>query len=280
MPTSETAGSSNEETGSNRRKKSSKGLLPDGKRLRPDQVEALERHKDNKRVHRNAAHKKASLALQEAQCTARQREPGFTAKAIVERVNSEAALTPRSKLTASGIKQHVANGKAGISPKAPGPPPQLPKELFRAAGVRAQLLQIAGQEQSTAKIAASMLATLDGNELVSLLNTKGKRRNAIKKVKQMCHELATKTKKTSEDRRVEWLTVSNVVIWFQGYVACLQHHGFIEPKPDDPLFIPLYKLRRMSNSDETHHKLSNEGDKGGSRANVLVNPALGRCGNR
>ena len=36
----------------------------------------------------------------------------------------------------------------------------------------------------------------------------------------------------------------------------------------------------MGNSDEKHHKLSNEGAASGSRANVLINPKLARCGNR
>lgn len=68
--------------------------------------------------------------------------------------------------------------------------------------------------------------------------------------------------------------------WFIGYVRQLKDAGFIEPKPDNPLYIPPWKLRRMSNSDEKHHKLSNEGAGSGTRANVLVNPTLGRCGNR
>ena len=36
----------------------------------------------------------------------------------------------------------------------------------------------------------------------------------------------------------------------------------------------------MGNSDEKHNKLSNEGAASGTRANVLVNPILARCGNR
>jgi len=36
----------------------------------------------------------------------------------------------------------------------------------------------------------------------------------------------------------------------------------------------------MGNSDDKHHKLSNKGAASGPRANVLINPALARCGNR
>ena len=39
-------------------------------------------------------------------------------------------------------------------------------------------------------------------------------------------------------------------------------------------------LRRMINVDETHHKKSTEGDKGGSRKETLTNPDLPRGGSR
>ena len=44
--------------------------------------------------------------------------------------------------------------------------------------------------------------------------------------------------------------------------------------------IPPQKLRRIMNSDETHHRLSNEGDRGGSRATTWVDKSLGRSGRR
>ena len=68
--------------------------------------------------------------------------------------------------------------------------------------------------------------------------------------------------------------------WFIGYIKALKEAGFIEPQPGNPLYIPPWKLRRMGNSDEKHNKLSNEGAASGTRANVLVNPILARCGNR
>ena len=37
---------------------------------------------------------------------------------------------------------------------------------------------------------------------------------------------------------------------------------------------------RIANSDETHHKLSNEGERGGSRANTQTDPDLPRTGRR
>ena len=61
------------------------------------------------------------------------------------------------------------------------------------------------------------------------------------------------------------------------YVNELKGSGFIEPKPDNPLYIPPWKLRRMGNSDEKHHKLSNEGAASGPCANVLINPTSTRC---
>ena len=39
-------------------------------------------------------------------------------------------------------------------------------------------------------------------------------------------------------------------------------------------------LHRIINLDETHHKKSTEGDKGGSRATTVTNPDLPRAGSR
>ena len=39
-------------------------------------------------------------------------------------------------------------------------------------------------------------------------------------------------------------------------------------------------LHRIINFDETHHKKSTEGDKGGSRSTTLTNPDLPRFGSR
>ena len=256
-----------------------KSLLPKGKRLRPDQVDALMVEKIAKRQNRSDAHKKATSELAKLREGGEKAAKGARAE-IVSRINEEFGLTGTEALTPRGISQAVAKDKAGESPDQPGPKSSVPKALTKSLGIRAQLLQLSGQEQGSRKLLASAMASIKGTDLESLLDSKDKRMRMVRAIKAACPELRTKQKKGAEDRRAEWLCRSRLLRWFLGYVRQLKDLGFIEPKPDNALFIPPWKLRRMGNSDEKHHKLSNEGATSGSRANVLINPTLARCGNR
>jgi hypothetical protein len=255
-----------------------KPLLPKGKRLRSDQVDAVAAENVARRNVRSQAHKEATSELAQA------REGGRTSngklKEIVDRVNEQHNLSPSSMLTTGAISKFVKEGRSGASPEQPGPKPKTPKEFTKALGLRAQLLQISGQEVGSRKLITAAMASLQDSEFEDLLDTKSKRRQLMRAVKAACPELRTRRKQSADDRRAEWLCRSRLIRWFMGYVQQLKDAGFIEPKPDDPLFIPIWKLRRMLNSDEKHHKLSNEGAASGSRANVIINPNLARCGNR
>ena len=92
-----------------------------------------------------------------------------------------------------------------------------------------------------------------------------------------------------DDRRWQWTTYSNLNTWFDGWKAFLLHHGFAEDKPEEQpesdgrtaeVRIPPQKKRRILNSDETHHTLDNEGDRGGSRSRTYVSKKSGRSGTR
>lgn len=63
----------------------------------------------------------------------------------------------------------------------------------------------------------------------------------------------------------------------------MAQYKYIPGIPDDKfevITIEDRKLYRMGNGDETHQKLSNEGEKSGPRSHVYINPALGRAGKR
>jgi hypothetical protein len=219
--------------------KAKKALLPKGKRLRPDQVDAIAIEQTARRTKRSEAHKRATLELEEAREDAG-RTPNGKTKEIVERLNEEYELSPGSLLTERGVSQAVALGKAGGSPQLPGPKSKTPKGLAKALGVRAQLLQLSGQEVGSRKLLASAMAAFQGTELESLLDERWKRDRLVRAIKAACPEIVTKKRKSSEDRRAEWLCRSRLLRWFVGYVRCLKLLGFIEPKPDDPLFIAQY----------------------------------------
>ena len=71
--------------------------------------------------------------------------------------------------------------------------------------MRAQLLQLYGQEQGSRKLLASAMASVKGSNLENLLDTKGKRLRMVRAIKAACPELRTRQKKCAEDRRAEWL---------------------------------------------------------------------------
>mgnify|MGYP006157043007 CR=1 FL=1 len=183
-------------------KKPQAKLLPAGKRLRSDQVDAIEAQKLTKKMIRSAAHKQATLELQAAQVSGR--SPNGKAKEIVDRLNEEHELTPNSVLTKRGIAQAVALGKAGTSPEAAGPKPKV-QALSKALGIRAQLMQLTGHEQGSRKLLASAMASLKGTDLECLLDNKHKRVRMVRAIKAACPELRTKEKKSADDRRAEWL---------------------------------------------------------------------------
>ena len=91
-----------------------------------------------------------------------------------------------------------------------------------------------------------------------------------------------------DDRRWQWTTYSNLNVWFGGFKAFLLHHGFADNEPEDQpvdgrpaeVTIPHQKKRRIMNSDETHHTLDNEGDRGGSRARTYIGRKQARSGKR
>ena len=91
----------------------------------------------------------------------------------------------------------------------------------------------------------------------------------------------------TDNRRWMWLTYSNVDTYFDGRKHFLLTTGFGEDVPQlllngvvAEITISEWMARRLSCGDETHQRLSNMGDKSGSRATTYVNPLVVRCGSR
>ena len=95
--------------------------------------------------------------------------------------------------------------------------------------------------------------------------------------------LVVATSKSIDDRRWEWLTSTNITKWMVGYKNILFELKFIPSIPDDvceEIIIDHNKLARMTNGDESHQKLSSEGERSGPRSHVYINPKLGQGGKR
>jgi hypothetical protein len=202
-------------------------VLPKGKRLRTDQVDAIlvEAHARTRR--RVVAHKEATAELAASQLAGTSHGSRATPAAIAQRASDKHALSPGSILTAKGISRFVADGRAGESPLKPGPQSKVPKELTFALGARAQLLQLTGQEQSPRKLLAAAMAAMAGTDFEGVLDSKAKRNKLTRMIKAVCPELETKRKKVADDRRVEWLCRSRLIRWFLGYITFLKDKGFI-----------------------------------------------------
>ena len=124
----------------------------------------------------------------------------------------------------------MSAGKIGLSPELPGHKSTVPKEFTKALGIRAQLMQLCGQEQGSRKLLASAMASVKGTDLEALLDSRGKRLRMVRAIKAACPELRTLQRKNADDRRAEWLCRSRLLRWFLGYVRLAQVERVDEPR--------------------------------------------------
>ena len=191
------------------------------------------------------------------------------------------------KITGRSLKNAVAQDRCGQPPAARGPKRGLPSALVQAVADFATLKQAAGDEQQPRQLARVAKATVLGTGYDALLSSPNQVGYFLKRVREISY-ISVALREAVDDRRWQYLTSSNLTVWFGGYVDNLVDHKFIpeccrgmgyDPKAD-PITIAAEILARMLNGDESHQKLSNEGDKRGPRATVYVSDQLGRAGKR
>ena len=183
------------------------------------------------------------------------------------------------------LKKAFSKGRSGVAPLPPGPKAAIPVELVQTVADYASLKQVAGDEQQPRQLAQAALAAVKGTCHAEKLGSPGQIAYFLKRVREISF-ISTACRKAVDDRRWQYLTNSNLTTWLGGYVECLLDMGFL---PESArwldwktiiLEIDMEIRRRMLNADESHQKLSNEGDKSGTRANVYVNSLLARAGKR
>ena len=94
--------------------------------------------------------------------------------------------------------------------------------------------------------------------------------------------------KTAQAQRIDSCTYKAAAAWCESHERFLVKHGFADDTPVldaegntlEHVTVPRAKRRRILNSDEKQIKISNEGDKGGSRSRTYSNAALPRVGKR
>jgi hypothetical protein len=176
----------------------------------------------------------------------------------------------------------VRDGRAGKPPRKRGPARDIPDELVNAVAGYAMLKQVAGDEQKPRMLMGVAVAAVKGTHLESKLATPCQRRHFLERVRQV-HGIESGPCQCVDDRRWQWLTSSNLETWFKCYFEILYQRGFIDAMPEnvwEVVTVPEARAVRMGNADESHQKLSNEGEQRGTRANTYYNKGLGRAGKR
>ena len=204
------------------------------------------------------------------------------AAAVAARYAAHLPEDCKRRLTARSLYNAVSEGRFGVAPLKPGPQRVVPASIVKGAAEFCQLQQIAGNEQKPRQVIRTVVAAVKGTVYESSLATASQRASFLRRVR-LENGLATTASVTTDNRRWMWLTSTNLTTWFQGYIAILAEFKFIPGIPDDKfevIVISAKKLSRMLNGDESHQKLSNEGEQRGPRSHAYVNLALGRAGKR
>ena len=186
------------------------------------------------------------------------------------------------RITGGMLKKAVQDGRAGKAPKKRGRSPALPAELIAALAGYAMLKQVGGDEKKPRAIMGAALAAVKGTPFESKLVKPSQRRHLLSKVRR-AEGIHSGPSQCVDDRRWQWLTSGNLTRWFACYFEILFERGFIDSEPDsvwEVVTILPARAARMGNADESHQKLSNEGEQRGPRANTYHNPKLGRAGKR
>ena len=188
-------------------------------------------------------------------------------------------------LTGGRIYNHVRAGLAGCSPPGKGPKPVVPKVIVDLMSTHASMSQINGNELKPRAIRQAIAALVSGTTLEQHLKSKQQRSKFLKRLRQS--GLTAVPKVICDNRRWMYLTYKNVDRYFDGLKYFYISEGFGEDTPEvqldgstSELTFSDYMKRRLSIGDETHQRMSNCGDKSGSRATTYVNPLVVRSGSR
>ena len=159
-----------------------------------------------------AAFKVATLAANVSKAEKGKRGNGVDS--ICQRVNDEMLTSPADrKLRPSTLHRAVQRGDFGISPLKLGRKSSLPKELTQALAVHSVMMQVSGEgEMSSIKMRTLATAMTLGTP------HEGKLTDAhIWKTTRHRHPEYIKPAQAvdNEDRRVDWLTYRNIMLWMK-----------------------------------------------------------------
>jgi len=254
-------------------------------RLRTDQVDKLKAADQLQNRAYVEALKAASVELEQQRRTGGPNGSKAMSAAKVAAKHNAALPADVKRLKGGRIYNHVAAGRAGLSPPAKGPAPIIPKAVVNSLSTHISMSQINGNELKPRAIKSTILALVQGTTLEQYTKSKQQRAKFLKRLREA--GLRAVPKVLCDNRRWMYLTYTNLDRYFDGWKYFLLSTGFgedeTEIQPDGStaeISISSFMKRRLSNGDETHQRLSNVGDKGGSRATTYINVQVVRSGSR
>ena len=254
-------------------------------RLRTDQADkAAAAEAARKRAYIEVL-KKASVELKQQQMTGgADGSKRLSAAAVAAKYNEELPDDVQ-QLEGTRIYNHVRAGMAGLSPLGKGPKPRIPEAAVALVSSHVSMSQINGNELKPRAIRRVIMALVAGTELEQHVQSRQQRSKVLRRLRRA--GLTAVPKVLCDNRRWMYLTYTNVDRWFTGWRYFLLTHGFAEDEiqllldgATAEVLISEYMARRLSNGDETHQRLSNCGDKSGSRATTYIDARVVRSGSR
>ena len=266
---------------------SEKGVPEKGFRLSTCQLQKQKSIATAARAAYDAAYVAATLEWEQMVRSGKCGKGDASADGVASRHANTLPAGCKMKLTGRSLKHALQQGRCGKPPGVHGPQRVIPHALVQAVADFATLKQAAGDEQQPRQLARVAKATISGTAYEAFMSSPNQVGYFLKRVREVSG-ISVALREAVDDRRWQYLTSSNLTIWFGGYVDNLVDHKFLPAwcrgMGYDPHAAPIEIAEnikaRMLNGDESHQKLSNEGDKRGPRATVYVSSQLGRAGKR
>ena len=187
------------------------------------------------------------------------------ADAVAARFAAELPEGCTRKLTGRSLKHALQQDRTGRAPARRNRDPAIPAAFVQSISQFAQMKQINGDEMKPRQLVQAAVASVDGTAYQHRLSSQAQKQYLLKRVRKEM-ELAVATSKVIDNRRWLWLTSTNLKTWFEGYVKSLAEWKFIPGVPENAfevITIVENKLPYLANGDESHQKLSNEGEQAG-----------------
>ena len=156
---------------------------------------------------------------------------GFGALAVAKKYNKLLASPGDKKIGKMALINALKRGEIGLSPRKQGRPTEVPRRLTMALATHATMMQVSGEaEASGAKMTATVEALVYNTKWQDKLDP-----GYVWRKTRTAHPdiLNPVQAKNHEDRRVDWLSYSNINTWITGAKDYLVSIGMLLDVPGE-----------------------------------------------